>query len=45
MTAGSLGDVSGTVTPRISSASDIQVFTREGVQIAGKALSQAEVIR
>ena len=45
VTAGSLGDVSGTVTPRISSASDIQVFTREGVQIAGKALSQAEVIR
>ena len=43
--AGSLGGVTGTVTPRISSASDIQVFTREGVQIAGTALSQADVIR
>ena len=45
LSAGSLGEVSGTVTPRISSASDIQVFTREGVQIAGKALSQEDVIR
>ena len=43
--AGSLGDASGTVTPSVSSASDIQVFTREGVQIAGTALSQADVIR
>ena len=43
--AGSLGDASGLVTPRISAASDLQIFTREGVQIAGTALSQADVIR
>jgi flagellar hook-associated protein 1 FlgK len=42
---GSLGGASGLVTPRISAASDIQIFTREGVQIAGTALSQADVIR
>ncbi len=45
VSAGSLGDASGLVTPRISAASDIQIFTREGVQIAGTALSQADVIR
>jgi flagellar hook-associated protein 1 FlgK len=42
---GSLGGASGLVTPRISAASDLQIFTREGVQIAGTALSQADVIR
>jgi len=45
VSAGNLGDASGLVTPRISAASDIQIFTREGVQIAGTALSQADVIR
>jgi flagellar hook-associated protein 1 FlgK len=43
--AGSLGEEAGNLTPRISEASDIQIFTREGVQIAGTALSQADVIR
>ena len=45
ITSGSLGGLSGLVTPAISAASDIQIFTREGVQIAGTALSQADVIR
>jgi flagellar hook-associated protein 1 FlgK len=45
VSAGSLGDASGLVTPRISAASNLQIFTREGVQIAGTALSQADVIR
>lgn len=45
ISSGSLGGSSGSVTPRLAMASDIQVFTREGVQIAGTPLSQADVIR
>lgn len=45
LSGGTLGGTAGNVTPRISSASDIQIFTREGVQIAGTPLSQADVIR
>lgn len=45
LSGGSLGGTAGSVSPRIASASDIQIFTREGVQIAGSPLSQTDVIR
>ena len=42
--SGSLDAVSGMLVAQDSSASDLSIFTREGVQISGKILSQDEVI-
>ena len=42
--SGSLGAVPGFLAAQDSGASDLSIFTREGVQISGKILSQDEVI-
>ena len=41
--AGNLGAVSGMLVAQDNSASDLSVFTREGIQISGKILSSEEV--
>mgnify|MGYP001160683570 FL=1 len=43
LVSGSLGGASGILTAQDSSATDMSVFTREGIQISGKVLSQDEI--
>ena len=43
LASGSMGGVGGILVPQDSGPADMSVFTREGVQISGKILSQDEV--
>ena len=44
MLSGSLGGVSGAITKQDDGASDLSVFTKEGIQVSGKILSELEEI-
>ena len=43
LNSGSLGGVAGILAKQDTGQSDMSIFTREGIQISGKALSQDEV--
>ena len=45
LASGSLGGAAGMLVPQDTKASDMSVFTREGIQVSGKILSQDEAAK